>query len=385
MTGTNLFAGPSRIDTSDLARWWWSIDRVTLGIVAAIIMIGAVLMLAAGPGAATRLGIDDSFHFSLRQMVFLGPAIALMAGVSMLSPLGARRIGVVTFAIALPLVMIAAAFAPVVNGSQRWLYFASFGLQPSEFLKPGFVIVAAWMLAERAARPQFPGAAIAGGLFLLAIGALVAQPDYGQTALLTAVFGVMIFVAGLPILWLGAIAATGLATLYFGYRISPHIADRIDAFFNPKAGDNYQIDKALEAIANGGVGGRSGEGASVKLSLPDAHTDFIFAVAGEEFGLVFCLFILSLFALFVVRTAMQASRQKSMFAQLAVIGLGAMIGLQSFVNMAVNVRAVPAKGLTLPFISYGGSSLLATGLAIGLVLSLTRKRGHARRRREIMP
>ena len=378
-------AGPSRIDPSLFARWWWSIDRVSLGILLSMIMIGLILILAAGPSAAARLSIENSFHFPMRQVFFLGPAVGLLIGVSMLTPLQARRLGVVIFTVSLLLLGMTLAIAPEVNGSKRWLYFGSFGLQASEFLKPGFIVVAAWMLAEGTKKPEFPGSVIAAGIFTLCLAALVSQPDYGQAALMTAIFGVMFFVSGASLIWVAGLATIGLATVAGGYFFSDHIARRIDGFLNPDSVDSYQNSKALQAISEGGLIGSGREGANIKHSLPDAHTDFIFAVAGEEFGLVFCLLILFLFAGFVVRTYVKAAHLKSVFAQVAVCGLGAMIGIQSFINMAVSVRALPAKGMTLPFISYGGSSLLAMGLTAGLILAFTRRRGHAMRRREIMP
>jgi len=385
MISNSTISGPSRIDTSLFARWWWTIDRVSLGILLSIIMIGMILVLAAGPGAATRLSIENSFHFPVRQLLFLGPAIGLMIGVSMLSPLQARRLGTIVFIGAFALLLATLAFAPEINGSKRWFYFGSFGLQSSEFLKPGFIVMAAWMLAEGTRKPEFPGAAIAAGIFAICIAALAFQPDYGQAALMTAIFGVMFFVAGASLLWVVGLIALGIGTVTGGYFFSDHIARRIDGFLSPESVDSYQNNKALQAIAEGGLVGRGGEGASIKHSLPDAHSDYIFAVAGEEFGLVFCLLIVLLFMAFVLRTYTKAAHLKSVFTQVAVCGLGAMIGLQSFINMAVSLRALPAKGMTLPFISYGGSSLLAMGLTAGLILAFTRRRGQAMRRREIMP
>ncbi|MEQ1931903.1 MAG: putative peptidoglycan glycosyltransferase FtsW [Parvularculaceae bacterium] len=377
---------PSRIDASPLARWFWSVDRVALALIAAILVIGLVILTAAGPAAAQRLKIDDEFHFLLRQLLFAGPALALMIGVSLLSPLGARRAGAVVFAASFALLVAALFFAPETNGSKRWFYVGAFGLQPSEIAKPGFTIVAAWMLAEGARNPSFPGAAIAGGLFAVLMAMLVTQPDYGQAALLTAVWMTMFFVIGWNWASIVLIGAGGVGALVCGYFFSPHLARRIDSFLNPEdSAGAYQAQKSLEAFAHGGAFGRGGEGASVKMQLPDAHTDYVFAVAGEEFGFLLCLVVLALYAALTVRLLMSATNQKSLFAQCAVAGLAAQIGLQSLVNMGVALRALPAKGMTLPFISYGGSSLLATAFAFGLALALTRTPQMVRHRREFMP
>lgn len=376
---------PSRLDTGPIARWWWSVDRVSIAVIAVISMIGMVLLMAAGPAAAARLGISDSFHFPIRQFVFLAPAFALMFAVSLLTPLQARRLGVLVFAGALLLMVAAFFLAPEVNGAHRWLYIGSFGLQPSEFIKPGFVIIAAWLLAEGVRNPAFPGAAVAACLYGLVMFLLVLQPDYGQAALLTAVWMTMFFIVGWSWKWIAAVGAAGASALYGGYQFSPHLARRVDAFLAPEGVETYQIGKAYEAIAHGGLFGRGREGATVKLQLPDAHADFIYAVAGEEGGFILCFIILALFAALVIRVFVRAAGLKSIFAQCAVCGLGALIGLQSFINMGVSLRALPAKGMTLPFVSYGGSSLLATGLVFGLIFALTRVQGPVRRRKDIMP
>jgi cell division protein FtsW len=375
----------SRLDDSPLARWWWTVDRVSLALVAAIVLLGFVLLLAAGPAAAARLRIADSFYFPVRQLFFLGPALVLMIGVSLLTPLQARRTGVAVFVAALIMMAIAVVVAPDINGARRWFGIGSFGIQPTELAKPGFVIIAAWMLAEGAANPSFPGKAIALGLYAVLMALLIMQPDYGQAALLTAVWTTMFFIVGWNLLSIAAIGTVAIGALVGGYMFSPHLARRIDAFLNPETAETYQVDKAMEAIANGGLLGRGDGGEVVKLQLPDAHTDFIFAVAGEEGGFLLALIIIALFATLVARILVKAAGLKSTFAQCAVCGLGAMIGLQSFINMAVNLRALPAKGMTLPFISYGGSSLLATGLTFGLILALTRAQGSAARRKELMP
>lgn len=377
--------GLSRLDETPVARWWWSVDHATLGILAILMTIGVVLLFAAGPGASSRLGIDDSFHFPMRQIFFVAPALAVIIIASALTPLQARRVGSILFAASFLALIGALLFAPEINGAKRWFALGPMTFQPSETLKPGFVIVTAWMLAEGARNPRFPGAAIACGLFIVCTGLLALQPDYGQAGLLTMVFLAMYFISGSGLL-LMAVATSGAVGLFTaGYFLSPHMAARIDGFLNPEAGGNYQIDKAIEAIGNGGMIGRVDASLPVKFSLPDAQTDFIFAVAAEEYGVFFCVVIIALFAALVVRAYVKAGALKSVFAQTAVGGLAALIGLQSLINIGVNLRAIPAKGMTLPFISYGGSSLIAAGLTVGLILALTRRQALADRRKELMP
>lgn len=374
---------PSRLDRSPIGRWWWSIDHASLALIGVVVMIGYVLVLAAGPTAAARFGIEDGFHFAARQALFIGPAAAALFLASMLTPLAVRRVGAGLFVFALAMTVAALLFAPEINGAKRWLYLGPFGFQPSEYLKPGFVLVAAWMLSEGARDPKFPGAGIAMGLYALSAVLLVQQPDYGQAALLGMVWMIMFFIAGWSLVWLAGLAALAGVLMAAGYLFAPHIARRIDAFLNPESAEAYQVDKAIEAISGSGLIGRAEAG--VKQSLPDAHTDFIFAVAAEEFGVILCFVVIGLFAALIVRAFLRASALKSVFAQCAVAGLSAIIGLQALINIGVNLRALPAKGMTLPFISYGGSSLVSAALTMGLLLALTRRAGAVGRRKEILP
>ncbi|WDI30393.1 putative peptidoglycan glycosyltransferase FtsW [Hyphococcus flavus] len=374
----------SRLDDSPFARLWWSIDRPSLAILSLIIVIGFVVLMAAGPSAASRIGGVSEFHFSARQLIFLGPTLFMIMALSFLTPLQARRLGVIVFLAAVITMVTVLLFAGEVNGAKRWFYIGGFSIQPSEFAKPGFVIAAAWMLAEGARDPKFPGGAIAIGLYAVFAVLLLMQPDFGQWALVTAVWAVMFFVAGWSWLWIAGLGVTGLGALTAGYYFSDHVAARVDGFLKPGSNETYQVDRSVETLANGGVFGR-GEAASVKGALPDAHTDFIFAVAGEEFGFALAVLIILLFAIFTARVMAVAAGLKSMFAQCAVTGLAALIGFQAIINIGVTLRALPAKGMTLPFISYGGSSLLATGLTVGLIFALTRTHQGVFRRKEIMP
>lgn len=374
----------ARTDESLFGRWWWSVDRPMLALLAPIIIIGIAALTAAGPAAADRLRIANDFHFPLRQAMFLGPAIAMMIAISLLTPLQARRAGVLLFAGAIVMLGLTLLLAGEVNGAKRWLDLGVMTVQPSEFAKPGFVIAAAWMMAEGSRDKTFPGGLISLALYFVFSGLLLAQPDVGQWILVTGVWALMFFIAGWSWTWMAALGGFGMFALGGAYMASDHVARRIDGFLNPETAETYQVDRALETIANGGIIGR-GDAASVKGYLPDAHTDFIFAAATEDFGLILGLVIIALFATFVVRALVVAARQKSVFSQIAVSGLAAMIGFQAIINIGVNLRALPAKGMTLPFISYGGSSLLATGIAVGLLIALTRTHQFARRRKELMP
>lgn len=374
----------ARADESLFARWWWSVDRPLLAILAPIILIGVAALTAAGPAAADRLRIGSEFYFPMRQAMFMGPALAIMIGISFFTPLQARRFGVLLFAGGIFLMFAALIFAPEINGAKRWLYFAGTSLQPSEFAKPGFVIAAAWMMAEGARDPRFPGGAIAIGLYAVFAALLMLQPDFGQWILVTGVWMAMFFIAGWNWKWMAMTGGVGMFGLGLAYKFSDHVANRIDGFLRPEGTETYQIDRALETIANGGLIGR-GDAPSVKGSLPDAHTDFIFAAASEDFGLIFGVLVIALFCGFVVRAMMVAVRQKSAFVQCAVTGLAAMIGAQAIINIGVSLRALPAKGMTLPFISYGGSSLIATGITVGLLIALTRGHFGGQRRKDLMP
>ncbi len=376
---------PSRNDTGLLARWWWSIDQINLGIVATIIFVGIILIMAAGPVAASRLSHISDFHFPIRQFLFLGPAIIVMLGGSMLTPLQVRRSGVLLFVLSIILMVVVLGVGAEINGAKRWLDMGPTALQPSEFAKTGFVITAAWMLAEGARDKSVPGGAIALFLYGLISVLLISQPDIGQWILVSAVWGVMFFIAGWSMMWVVALLIVGVSALIAGYIFFPHVTKRIDSFLKPEIGDSYQVDKAIEAISHGGPFGQGANEAIIKHKLPDAHTDFIFAVGAEEYGFVLCIIIISLFSLFVGRAFYRALKVRSVFGQVAVCGLAAMIGFQAIINIGVNLRALPAKGMTLPFISYGGSSLLATGLAVGFIFALTRAHGPVSRRREIMP
>lgn len=363
-----------RNDTSVVGRWWWTVDRWSLGAVLLIMAVGVMLTMAASPPAAERIGAD-SFHFVRRQLLFLPVALAVMLAISLAPPRMVRRLALLVFAAGLVALAATLLIGTEIKGARRWISLPGFGtLQPSEFVKPSLAVITAWLFAQKKLNPRFPGYLLATLLFGLVLGLLLMQPDLGMSVVVAAVWAGQFFLAGLP-LWL-AIAGIGVsfAGLVLAYATFSHVQNRVDRFLNPEAGDNFQVNTALEAFMNGRLFGRGpGEG-TVKAQLPDAHTDFIMAVAGEEFGLLACLIVLILFAFVTLRSMTRISNETSLFILLAAAGLIIQFGLQAFINMASTVQLIPAKGMTLPFISYGGSSAIAMAVAIGMMLALTRER-----------
>jgi cell division protein FtsW len=288
-------------------------------------------------------------------------------------------VSLAVFVISLALVVATLFFGAEVKGARRWIVILGVNLQPSEFLKPAFVVLIAWLFGESARRPEMPANTAALSLLLLVVAVLVLQPDFGQTMLIAMVWGALFFMAGMRLIWvagLGLLAAAGLASAYWTI---PHVARRIKRFLDPSSGDTFQIDTAVESFMRGGWFGRGpGEG-TVKRILPDSHADFVFAVAGEEFGIVLCLVLVALFSFVVIRALRHAMRSEDPFSRFAAAGLAILFGAQSAINMAVNLHLIPAKGMTLPFISYGGSSMISLAFGMGMLLALTRDRPRAER------
>jgi cell division protein FtsW len=366
-------SGFARTDRSVLGLWWWTVDRWTLAALAALVFVGALLVLAASPAVALRLKLD-SFYLVRHHFALLLPAIAIMLSVSLCSPLTIRRIAVLGLLIALALTALTLFAGEEIKGARRWIDLAGLSLQPSEFLKPCFAVAAAWLFAEQHGQRRLPGNFIAILLYLAIVGLLMSQPDFGMTFVVSITWFAQFVLAGLPLLWVAAFILVGVGGIVGAYFIFPHVATRIDRFLDPASGDSYQVDRALEAFVNGGLYGRGpGEG-TVKQVLPDAHSDFVFAVAGEEFGLIACFIIVALFAFVVLRGYARILKETNLFVMLAAAGLITDFGLQAVINMASSLHLMPTKGMTLPFISYGGSSLLALALAMGMLLGLTRRR-----------
>lgn len=362
-----------------LAEWWRSIDQLTLMLLLCLLCAGLVLSMAASPAASHRLGISSPFHFLLRHGVFAVAGFSGAVIVSLFTTRGARRIGILAL-IGSALVMAALpSIGYEVKGAVRWIRLGSFSLQPSEFAKPAFIVFAAWMFAASKRDPNVPAVPIVLGVYGLLILLLITQPDFGQSFLLTLCFAAVFFFAGMSLGWLLVMLGVTMVGAFGAYMALPHVRTRVSAFLSPDRSDSYQTDKALEAIAGGGFFGRGpGEGA-VKYALPDGHTDFIFAVSVEEFGFLISALLVVLIAAFVVRAFSNALRLNDQFCQLATAGLATLIGMQAIINLFVNLNMAPSKGMTLPFISYGGSSLLSLCFAAGLILAFTRRRPGAYR------
>ena len=363
----------SRADTSVLGIWWWTIDRWMLADVILLMGIGALLVMSASPPVADRINVD-SFHFVRRQFVFLGLAAICAFGISLLSIKWVRRLASIMFLGVICLLIITPFVGSEIKGAVRWIHLAGITLQPSEFLKPAFAVVIAWMLSEGRLNPNFPGYIVSCMLLATCIILLMIQPDFGQTVVVTAIWSTQIFLAGLPMVLVFGLGMGVVGLAVGAYLILPHVQSRVDRFLDPASGDNYQIDRSMEAFMNGGLMGQGpGEG-SVKNFLPDAHSDFIFAVAGEEFGLLFCVLVVGVFSFVIMRGLSRLMGERNLFVVLAVTGILVQFGLQAVINMASTLQLVPPKGMTLPFISYGGSATVGIAIGMGFVLALTRKR-----------
>jgi cell division protein FtsW len=365
----------SRADTSLLGRWWWTVDRWTLFSVVALIFFGYVLVLAASPAVAERIHQSRDL-FILKQVVFLALAGTVMVGVSLLSPRAVRRLAIAGCLVALALTLLTLFHGVEIKGARRWIALPGMSIQPSEFLKPCFAVVTAWLLTDAKRGSRFPGTLIAFVVFGTIVLLLKSQPDIGMLTVITAVFFAQLFVQGMNMGFVGIGAAGMVGAAMGAYALFPHVRSRVTRFLHPEQGDHYQVDTALQAFGNGGLLGRGpGEG-RVKDLLPDAHADFVYAVAGEEFGLIVCLLILGVFAFIVMRGLLRLVHETDEFIILGASGLITGFGLQAFVNMASSLHLIPTKGMTLPFISYGGSSALSVALGMGMLLALTRRRTH---------
>lgn len=362
----------SRTDESVLANWWWSVDRWMLGALALLIVFGTVLIAASSPAIAERLRLP-SFYFVLRHFFYLVPSLFMIIGISMMSPINIRRLAILVFLATLALLFLVPIIGNEHNGAQRWISIGSFSLQPSEFIKPTFAVVAAWLFASQHRDHAFPGYIVSCVLCATIVGLLLMQPDLGMTVVVSLVWAAQFFVAGLP-LSVVAILFVGLVVGLFGiYMTFPHVSSRIDRFLDPQKGDTYQVDRSLEAFQNGGFFGTGPGQGEIKRVLPDAHADFIFAVSGEEFGLILTVGLVVLYGFIVWRGMQRVRNCENLFVMLAVSGLLVQFGGQALIHMGSSLRLLPAKGMTLPFISYGGSSLLALGLSMGIILGLTRQ------------
>ncbi len=365
----------SRNDQSPIAKWFWTVDRGLLAAALTLVALGVSLSFASSPAAILAdQSISDPFHYSWRMIVWAAGGTVMMLLASLLSPRGVRRIALLALLGAIVVMAALPFIGNEVKGAARWVNLGPFSLQPSEFAKPSLIVFAAWMFSEAQKGQGVPGVSIAFGAWALTVGLLLIQPDIGQTLLITTTFMAVFFMAGVPLKWVAALAAAGMAGVVGLYFAFSHMRDRLSRFLSPETTDTHQIDRASEAIRAGGLVGRGvGEGV-MKRSVPDLHTDFIYSVGAEEFGLVLSLAMIGLYAFIVIRGMRRAMKLTDPFEQTAAAGLFMLIGLQACINIAVNLNLIPTKGMTLPFISYGGSSMLAMGLTMGLALALTRRR-----------
>ena len=356
-----------------LIEWRRGLDWSILLAALCLLATGLLLSLAASPAAAARLELTDPFYFVKRQSLFAGVAVIFMLGISVMDRLWARRFATLVFFGAILLLAYILVLGYEVKGAKRWIRIGSFGLQPSEFIKPALIVLTGWLLAQRSLYAKGPWAAITLVLFCVTLGFLLLQPDVGQSALLAAAFVVTFYVSGLPFRWAAIFAGGGTALAGLLYATLPHVRYRINSFINPTSYDTYQLDKASDAIARGGLlGVGPGEG-TIKTVLPDAHTDFIYAVLGEEFGFLAAFGLILLFGYIVWKGLHAAARIHDPYPRAAATGLFTLFGLQAAINIGVNVSLIPPKGMTLPFISSGGSSMLGTALTLGLALALIRR------------
>jgi cell division protein FtsW len=362
----------SRAHRSPLSDWWWTVDRPMLGLVLLLLLTGFVLSFAASPAVAERIGLEP-LHFVLRHAAYAPLAALLAVGLSFLTPREIRRSALILLVVCLALMIVVLFVGMEIKGSRRWLFLAGISVQPSEFIKPAFIVITAWLFAEGSRRPDVPGRMLAVVLLIVTAALLVAEPDLGQTILIVAVWGALFFLAGVSSTIVVGLAATGVGGLLMAYYVFPHVASRINRFLDPESGEQFQVTTALQSFARGGWSG-SGPGEGImKRVLPDAHTDFVFAVVGEEFGILLCLLLVALFATLVMRGLYQANRRNSAFERMAIAGLTTQLGMQAFINMGVNLHLLPTKGMTLPFISYGGSALLSAAVTTGFLLALSRR------------
>lgn len=361
----------SREDRSLLGRWWWTVDRPLLVSFLLLIVIGVMLVTTASPPVATHLGLNP-YHFLIRHLIILIPALVMLFAFSMMDAKMIWRLSSIGLIGCLGALVLVLMVGIEIKGAQRWLHLPGFSLQPAEFVKPCFVIVSAWLLTMQKIK-GFPGNMIVAVLYAIIAGLLISQPDLGMTVILTAGWASLIFIAGLRFRLLIGLAGFGVFALMMAYLTLDHVQSRVNRFLDPNSGDTYQVDRAIEAFQNGGLMGTGPGQGRVKLMLPDSHADFIFAVAGEEMGLMFILILVFLYGFIVFRGLTKLTLRDDLFSVMAAGSLLTIFGLQAFVHMGSALSLLPAKGMTLPFISYGGSSLLSMGYAMGVVLALTKR------------
>ena len=362
-----------------VAEWWWSIDKALLGALILLLLAGILLSFAASPPVAERIGLQP-WYFIIRQAMFAALAVPVLLGTSMLSHRQARVTALVILVLSIILLWLTLKFGVEVKGAKRWVSIAGNTIQPSEFVKPAYAVIASWLFSEAMQQKGVLPRTIATAIMLSIIGGLLLQPDIGQTALMLATWGSLLFLSGISWFVIGGLGVGAVGLGVAAYTIFPHFAKRIDSFLNPEGGNTYQVDKALGSLLDGGWFGRGPGESLAKKVIPDAHADYVFSAAAGEFGILFCIVLVSLIGFVVIRTLIGAQQQQSLFARLAASVLAIQFGLQSAINLSVNLNLIPPKGMTLPFVSYGGTSMLAVAVQVGLMLALTRKKPEERLR-----
>lgn len=370
---TAISAWFSRERKTPIAEWWWTVDRELLFALVALMGFGVLLSFAASPPVAERIGLGP-WHFTQRHVMFCIPALAVMVMASMVNARWARIIALVVLVGGIVMLALTLRFGVEVKGARRWISFMGQSLQPIEFVKPALAIMSAWFISEQMKRKDVPGHILAIAATGAVVSFLLLQPDVGQTILVAVVYGGLLFLSGISWLVIAVLGIAAIALLVLAYTFFPHVARRINAFINPETGDNYQAERALESLLEGGWFGKGpGEGIARRY-LPDAHADFVFAAGASEFGILFCLMLVCLIAFIVIRALNLALSQQNLFNRLAASALAIQFGVQSAFNLTVNLNLIPPKGMTLPFVSYGGTSMIAIGLGMGLLLALTRRK-----------
>ncbi|HVY52776.1 MAG TPA: putative peptidoglycan glycosyltransferase FtsW [Devosia sp.] len=361
-----------------IAEWWWTIDKQLLSALILLMAVGMVLSFAASPPVAERLGLSP-WHFIIRHAVFDALALPVLIATSFLSHRQARFAALGVLCVSIVLLWLTLKLGVEVKGAKRWVSFAGQTIQPSEFVKPAYAVIAAWLFSESMQQRGVLPRSIATILLASVVAGLLLQPDIGQTALMLATWAALLFLSGISWFLIIGLFGLGVGGLFGAYYVFPHFAKRVDAFINPEGGGNtYQVDKALNSLLEGGWFGRGPGESLAKKVIPDAHADYVFSAAAGEFGILFCLCLVALIVFIVLRALSGAQRQQTLYARLAVSTLAIQFGLQCAINLAVNLNLIPPKGMTLPFVSYGGTSMIAIAFGMGLMLALTRKRPEER-------